>query len=169
LVVAALSARATRGSVRLGSLSFPCALGRSGRQVLKREGDGATPVGCWRVLQVLYRADRVCRPSTRLPVKHIARADGWCDAPADRNYNRPVRCPYGASAESLWRADQLYDVVVVLSYNTQPRVRGRGSAIFIHVAGPGYAPTEGCIALRKKHLLVLLRRLHVGSKICVLP
>ena len=89
-------------------------------------------------------------------MRAIRPRDGWCDAPADRNYNRPVRHPYPASAERLWRADGLYDVVVVLGYNDRPRVRGRGSAIFMHVARPGYAPTEGCIALARPHLLRVL-------------
>jgi L,D-peptidoglycan transpeptidase YkuD (ErfK/YbiS/YcfS/YnhG family) len=118
---------------------------------------------------VLYRADRIRRPLTRLPIKAIGRADGWCDAPADRNYNRFVRLPYGASAEALWRPDALYDVLVVLSHNTTPRVRGGGSAIFMHVAREGYAPTEGCVALRREHLLMLLRHLGTGAAIRVLP
>ncbi len=116
---------------------------------------------------VLYRPDRVRRPRTRLPVRPIRPHDGWCDAPADRNYNRPVRHPYPASAERLWRADGLYDVVVVLGYNDRPRVRGRGSAIFMHVARPGYAPTEGCIALARPHLLRLLERLGPRSAVAV--
>jgi L,D-peptidoglycan transpeptidase YkuD (ErfK/YbiS/YcfS/YnhG family) len=168
-VVAARSARATRGSVRLGNLNLACALGRSGRRVRKREGDGATPVGCWPALEVLYRADRVGRPSTGLPVRRLGTSDGWCDAPADRNYNRPVQYPYAASAEALWRTDRLYDVLIVLGYNTRPRLRGCGSAIFVHLARPGYAPTEGCIALRREHLLLLLRHLKAGSKVRVLP
>jgi len=118
---------------------------------------------------VLYRADHVRRPLTRLPARAIGRTDGWCDAPADRNYNRLVRLPYEASAETLWRADDLYDVVVVLSHNTTPRVRGGGSAIFMHVAKPGCAPTEGCVALRREHLLLLLRHLGPGAAIRVLP
>jgi L,D-peptidoglycan transpeptidase YkuD (ErfK/YbiS/YcfS/YnhG family) len=156
--VLGLSAAATRGVVRLGGLAFPCALGRSGRSVRKREGDGATPVGRWRLLGVLYRSDRGRRPSTRLPVRPIAPDDGWCDAPGDRNYNRPVRHPYPASAERLWREDGLYDIVVVLSHNVRPRVRGAGSAVFMHLARPGYRPTEGCIALKREHLLRLLER-----------
>jgi L,D-peptidoglycan transpeptidase YkuD (ErfK/YbiS/YcfS/YnhG family) len=103
-----------------------------------------------------------------LPVRAIRRHDGWCDASADRNYNRPVRLPYAASAERLWREDALYDVVVVLDYNKRPRVRGRGSAIFMHVARPGYAPTEGCIALARGHLLRLLERLPARAAIGVL-
>jgi L,D-peptidoglycan transpeptidase YkuD (ErfK/YbiS/YcfS/YnhG family) len=155
--------------VKLGGLVFPCALGRSGRRARKREGDGATPVGCWRLLTVLYRPDRGRRPVTGLPVRRLAPADGWCDAPADRNYNRPVRHPYPASAERLWRADGLYDLIVVLSHNARPRVRGAGSAVFMHVARPGYAPTEGCIALRPEHLRRVLQRLRAGARICVRP
>ena len=146
----------------LGGMRFPCALGRTGCRVRKREGDGATPVGLWRLRVVLYRPDRVQRPRTHLPVQAIRPCDGWCDAPADRNYNRPVRHPYPASAERLWRTDGLYDIVVVLDYNDRPRVRGRGSAIFMHVAKPGYAPTEGCIALARPYLSRLLERM--GSR-----
>ena len=169
VVVSGLSAAGPRGVVRLGVLNLPCALGRRGRRARKREGDGATPVGSWLTVRVLYRADRIRRPMTSLPVKPIGRDDGWCDAPADRNYNRPVRLAYAASAEALWRTDRLYDIVVVLSHNTRPRVRGAGSAIFLHVAKSGYAPTEGCIALRREHLLALLRNLTTGAVIRVLP
>jgi L,D-peptidoglycan transpeptidase YkuD (ErfK/YbiS/YcfS/YnhG family) len=167
--VSSLSAVSTRGIVRLGGLAWPCALGRSGRRTRKREGDGATPVGCWGVARVLYRADRIRRPRTRLPVRPIRPDDGWCDDPADRNYNRPVRHPYPASAERLWRADHLYDVVIVLMHNTRPRVRGSGSAVFMHMARPGYAPTEGCVALCPGHLKQLLQRLGPDAGVCVLP
>jgi L,D-peptidoglycan transpeptidase YkuD (ErfK/YbiS/YcfS/YnhG family) len=166
-LVTALSPAATRGVVKLGGRTFACALGRSGRRTLKREGDGATPVGRWRLLQVLYRADRIRRPATALPVRWIRPDDGWCDAPADRNYNRPVRHPYPASAEQLWRSDGLYDIVVVLSHNVRPRVRGGGSAIFMHVAPPGYTPTAGCVALRRAHLAQLLARLRAGASVVV--
>jgi L,D-peptidoglycan transpeptidase YkuD (ErfK/YbiS/YcfS/YnhG family) len=165
--VLGLSAAAARGVVKLGSLALPCALGRNGRSVRKREGDGATPVGCWGLVAVLYRSDRGRRPPTRLPVRPIRSGDGWCDAPADRNYNRPVRHPYPASAERLWRDDGLYDLVVVLGHNARPRVRGAGSAVFMHLARPGYRPTEGCIALRREHLERLLQRLGVCARICV--
>jgi L,D-peptidoglycan transpeptidase YkuD (ErfK/YbiS/YcfS/YnhG family) len=167
--VLGLSASARRGIVKLGDAVFPCALGRTGRRLRKREGDGATPVGRWVLLGVLYRADRVRRPATALPVRRLAACDGWCDAPADRNYNRPVRHPYPASAERLWRSDGLYDVIVVLSHNVRPRVRGAGSAVFMHVARPGYRPTEGCIALKREHLLRLLQRLGKGAAIRILP
>jgi L,D-peptidoglycan transpeptidase YkuD (ErfK/YbiS/YcfS/YnhG family) len=120
-----------------------------------------------RVSNVFYRSDRMQRPRTGLPLRPIRKRDGWCDAPGDRNYNRPVQLPYPASAENLWRSDTLYDVVVVLDYNVRPRIRGRGSAIFMHLARPGYTPTAGCIALQRPHLLLLLSRLVKGSVIKV--
>jgi L,D-peptidoglycan transpeptidase YkuD (ErfK/YbiS/YcfS/YnhG family) len=166
--VEALSFRCTRGTLRVGDLRFPCALGRSGCTARKREGDGATPIGQWRLRAVLYRPDRLRRPRTALPVRAIRRRDGWCDAQADRNYNRPVRLPYPASAERLWREDALYDLLVVLDYNERPRTRGRGSAIFMHVAKSGYAPTEGCIALARPHLARLLERLDLRATVRVL-
>ncbi len=106
--------------------------------------------------RVLYRADRVARPRTLLPVSPIGPNDGWCDDPRDRNYNRPVRLPYPAGHEQMWRKDHLYDLVVVLGYNDGPRSRGRGSAIFMHLAAPDFAPTAGCIALREADLRSLL-------------
>lgn len=159
LVVRALSAAATRGHVELGSLRYSCALGRSGQRACKREGDGATPIGHWRLLEVFYRADRCPRPASvpSLRVAPIRRHDGWCDAVGDRNYNRRVRHPYPASAEQLWREDGLYDVVVVLDYNVRRRARGHGSAIFMHVARPDLAPTAGCVALARPALLRVLR------------
>lgn len=163
--VLVLSARATRGVVTLGPLRFPCALGRGGCRARKREGDGATPMGRWRVGSILYRPDRISRPPTALAVRAARPNDGWCDAPADRNYNRSVRHPYPASAEQLWRQDGLYDLLAILAYNERPRVRGRGSAIFMHVARAGYTPTEGCIALRREHLARLIGRLRPGAAI----
>jgi L,D-peptidoglycan transpeptidase YkuD (ErfK/YbiS/YcfS/YnhG family) len=167
--VAGLNAASACGTVRLGGLTWPCALGRGGRSTRKREGDGATPVGCWRVAAVLYRPDRVRRPPTRLPLRRIRPGDGWCDDPADRNYNRAVQHPYPASAERLWRADHLYDVVVLLAHNWRPRMRGRGSAIFMHLARPGNQPTAGCVALSREHLLRLVQRLAPGARVRVLP
>ncbi|HLI10205.1 MAG TPA: L,D-transpeptidase family protein [Alphaproteobacteria bacterium] len=136
--------------------SFRCAIGRGGLSIAKREGDGATPVGRHPFRRLLYRPDRLARPTTRLPVDRIDRADGWCDAPTDARYNQQVRLPYPASHERLWRDDHLYDVVVVLGYNDAPIIAGRGSAIFLHVARDDYGPTEGCLALALPDLLTLL-------------
>jgi L,D-peptidoglycan transpeptidase YkuD (ErfK/YbiS/YcfS/YnhG family) len=169
LVVRALSQGSRRGTVTLGSLSVPCTLGRSGRTANKREGDGATPIGRFALRRAFYRPDRIPRPSSGLPLSPLRPRDGWCDAPSDRNYNRFVSHPYPASAEHLWRDDHLYDLVVVLGHNDHPRLRGRGSAIFMHVAGPGFAPTEGCIALRRRDLQRLLARISRATAVRVLP
>jgi L,D-peptidoglycan transpeptidase YkuD (ErfK/YbiS/YcfS/YnhG family) len=133
-----------------------CALGRGGVRPDKREGDGATPAGIWRLRQLLYRADRIVPPALRLPARPLLPEDGWCDAPGDPAYNRPVRLPYAASAEALWREDAIYDLILPLGYNDAPVVPGRGSAIFLHVARPGWAPTQGCVALARDDLLALL-------------
>ena len=156
LIVRGRSARATTGTIACGNLRFPCTFGHSGRSANKREGDGATPIGAFMLREVLYRADRLARPRCRLPLRPVRASDGWCDDPPDRNYNRRVSHPYPASAERLWRDDHLYDVIVVLSHNECPRIRGRGSAIFMHVARPGMMPTAGCVALSLPHLLRLL-------------
>lgn len=151
--------------VAVGSHRFPCALGRSGSRAVKREGDGATPLGRFALDRVFYRADHVRRPRTGLGLSPLRERDGWCDAPGDRNYNRLVRHPYPASAECMWREDGLYDLVVVLSYNERPRIKGRGSAIFMHVARAGFRPTEGCIALRRDDLVKLLALVRRGSRV----
>ncbi len=135
---------------------FPCALGRSGIVRDKHEGDGATPAGRWPLREVLYRRDRLTPPATRLPVSAIARDDGWCDDPAHADYNRRVRLPHPARCETLWRDDALYDLICVIGYNDAPPAAGRGSAIFMHVAAPGYAPTAGCVALAPADLRAVL-------------
>lgn len=156
-----------RGFARIGSLRFRCALGRGGVRIDKREGDGATPQGHWPLRQVLYRADRISEPSSVLPVRALRRNDGWCDAPSDPHYNRNVKLPYPASAEALWRTDNLYNLIVVVGYNDAPVVRGAGSAIFLHVARKDYAPTAGCIAFRKSDLLAILSLLDKKSRVVV--
>lgn len=133
-----------------------CALGRGGVAISKREGDGATPVGNFPLRRVMYRPDRLPRPETALPVTALGPRQGWCDDPGHPAYNRPVTLPFPASHEKLWRADALYDVVVELGYNDVPVVPGKGSAIFLHVAGPDYSPTQGCVALVLADLLDLL-------------
>jgi L,D-peptidoglycan transpeptidase YkuD (ErfK/YbiS/YcfS/YnhG family) len=156
LIVNGVSARRTRAWLSMGGATVRCSLGRAGRRVIKREGDGATPVGTWTPVAVFYRADRMTRPRTALPVCALRPADGWCDAIGDRNYNRQVRHPYPASAERLWRQDRIYDIIVVLNHNRVPRVQGAGSAIFLHLARPEFAPTEGCIALGLRDLRLIL-------------
>ena len=134
----------------------PCAVGRAGIGDKRREGDGVTPAGIWPLRRIFYRADRVTPPRTWLPLAPIAPGDGWCDAPDDPRYNQFVRLPYPSGAENLWRGDALYDLVAVAGFNDAPVVAGKGSAIFLHLAAPGYAPTEGCVALALADLLEAL-------------
>jgi L,D-peptidoglycan transpeptidase YkuD (ErfK/YbiS/YcfS/YnhG family) len=155
------------GTFSYSSKTVRCALGRGGVSDDKKEGDGATPVGCYPLRRVLYRPDRIAAPETALPVRPIDPSDGWCDAPCDSRYNRPVTLPYPASAEALWRDDGLYDVIVVLGHNDDPPVAGAGSAIFLHVARPDYGPTEGCVAVALADLIELLRRCRTGDRLCV--
>ncbi|MDB5480573.1 MAG: hypothetical protein JWO83_1626 [Caulobacteraceae bacterium] len=157
------------GRLSLEGRELRCALGRGGvcPAADKREGDGATPAGVWPLRSVLWRPDRVPAPASRLPVRAIDPDDGWCDAPLDPAYNRPVRLPYRASAERMWREDGVYDLVVVLGYNDSPVVSGAGSAIFMHVARPGYAATEGCIALALDDLVALVGAAAPGDAVRV--
>ncbi|RAI59712.1 hypothetical protein DOO78_08670 [Roseicella frigidaeris] len=144
------------GVLRLGRLAWRCALGRGGIRVDKREGDGATPVGLLPLRRLLYRADRVAPPACRVPVEPLSSQDGWCDDPGDAAYNQRVRLPHPARHEALWREDALYDLIGVLGWNDAPVVRGRGSAIFLHLARPDLAPTEGCVALAERDLRAAL-------------
>lgn len=144
----------------LGNRLCKCALGRSGLRLRKCEGDGATPVGRWPLRYVLYRRDRVNTPRGRLPVFPIRPDDGWCDDPDSGRYNRRISFPFPAGAETLWREDSLYDVVVVLGHNDRPPVPGRGSAIFLHIAATGYAATEGCVAVSLRDMRAILE--HCG-------
>jgi L,D-peptidoglycan transpeptidase YkuD (ErfK/YbiS/YcfS/YnhG family) len=146
---------------------LPVALGRSSIKANKREGDGATPRGHFRLLRLWWRADRHPRPFTRLPVRRILNDDGWCEDPQDRRYNRPVKVPPQSKADRLTRSDALYDFIIEIDHNTRPRVAGRGSAVFIHIARPGFAPTAGCVALAMPALRRLLRRLGPHTRIMV--
>jgi L,D-peptidoglycan transpeptidase YkuD (ErfK/YbiS/YcfS/YnhG family) len=147
--------------------SAVAAVGRNGVKTDKHEGDGRTPVGTYPLVSVYYRPDRITPPASKLPVIPLVPNDGWVDEPADRNYNRLVSLPYPASAEQMWREDDLYDALVVIGYNMEPVIPGAGSAIFLHIAAPDFAPTAGCVAVKKEVLLDLLPRLGPGSRITI--
>lgn len=147
--------------------SFPCALGRAGIVEKKSEGDGATPTGVFQLRKILYRADRVAAPETVLPIEAIQPQDGWCDAPDSRDYNRQVVLPHQASCETLWRADHIYDLIGVTTYNEAPAIPGMGSAIFIHIAREGFPGTEGCIAFSETGLRTIFGQVEPGDVIHV--
>lgn len=135
------------GHLTIGAETFRAALGRGGVRAAKQEGDGATPLAPLPLRQVLYRPDRGTRPICAVPVEQLSPRDGWCDDPTHPAYNQRVRLPIHARAEALWRADPVYDIIGLLGWNDAPVRPGRGSAIFLHIARPDFAPTDGCIAL----------------------
>jgi L,D-peptidoglycan transpeptidase YkuD (ErfK/YbiS/YcfS/YnhG family) len=157
----------SKGWLVAGGSQIPAALGRGGIRANKREGDGGTPRGRFRPVQLWWRADRAPRPRTRLPVRRIGQHDGWCEDPKDRLYNRPVKVPAHSAADRLWRQDGLYDLIIELDHNTRPRVAGRGSAIFFHVAREGFKPTAGCVALQAPRLRKLLERIGPATRIVI--
>ncbi len=157
------------GTAEWNDRRVPCALGRAGVTRKKHEGDGATPVGCFALRRVLYRDDRGANPTTVLPVAPVHPLDVWCDDPGDPHYNQLVRQPYNASFELLWRDDHIYDIIVVLGYNDDPVVPGRGSAIFLHVARPDFGPTLGCVAVSEANLRLILDACNRTAQLCVKP
>lgn len=164
LQVRRAAGRSQRGILAAGVLRIPCALGRSGTTIFKREGDGATPVARMALIAAYHRQGRMVRPPACLQIQHVRPGrDGWCDAPEHAAYNRPVRLPFKASAESLARQDRLYDFVVVLDWNYRRRARMRGSAIFLHIAKPNYLPTAGCIAVSPIDMVRLAPLLRRGA------
>jgi len=155
-----------------GRLTWPggsarAACGRGGVRADKREGDGASPEGTYPLIEAYYRPDRIAPPASDLPLTALRAEHGWCDDPCDPLYNRPVSLPCRARHERMWREDGLYDLVVVIGYNTDTPVSGLGSAIFLHVARPDFTPTEGCIAVERDILAGLLARLGPGSTITI--
>src|SRR3954467_6747459 len=143
------------------------AIGPGGIGLKGGEGDGITPIGAFPAREIFYRADRIPTPDTILPLRAVREDDGWCDAPNDPNYNRLVKLPYPASAEQLWREDHLYDLVVVLGYNDDPVVPGKGSAIFLHLARGDYSATHGCVALAYDDALAAIEQLRPGDGVIV--
>lgn len=155
----------SQGWLCADTMCLPVALGRGGIKANKREGDGGTPRGIFRLKRLWWRPDRLARPRTALPVHPIGREDAWSEDPQDRRYNRPVRRRAGEPGDRLWRDDHLYDLIVEIDHNDRPRIAGRGSAVFIHLARPGFTPTAGCVGLERNRLLRLLTRLGPKTRI----
>jgi L,D-peptidoglycan transpeptidase YkuD (ErfK/YbiS/YcfS/YnhG family) len=159
--------RRSRGLLQAGSLTIPVALGRAGIKADKREGDGRTPRGQFYPVRLWWRADRLWPPHTMLPLRRIGLADAWCEDPQDRRYNQQIRRSANEPGDRLCRDDTLYDLIIEIDHNTRPRVAGRGSAVFLHVARPGYGPTAGCVAMRGQDLQRLLSRLSSKTRIVI--
>src|SRR3954452_11978480 len=156
-----------RGWLTADNWTIPVALGRGGILANKREGDGGTPRGSFRPLQLWWRADRHPRPQTHLPARPIRSEDAWCEDPNDRHYNQPIRLVHDQAGDRLTRQDHLYDFIIEIDHNFRPRIAGRGSAVFLHLARPNYSPTAGCVSMTKSAMLRLLRRMGPQTKIMI--
>lgn len=154
--------------LRFRGRRFPCTVGRRGVCAAdhKREGDGATPRGPHRLVGMLYRPDRLARPTDwALP---IGPGDLWSDDPSDGDYNQMVRAPYPHSHERLRRSDPQYDLVLLTDWNWPQAQSGRGSAIFVHTWRRRGAPTAGCVALSRSDLLWIAPRIEYATRLIVL-
>jgi L,D-peptidoglycan transpeptidase YkuD (ErfK/YbiS/YcfS/YnhG family) len=167
IVVRAQPGRKTRALVQVGPLTVPAAIGRSGRSILKREGDGATPIADMKLLYGFTRGDHVRSLRTALPMRRIRKDMLWCDEPNNPNYNRLVKAPFKPSHEEMRRGDGLYDICLVLDWNVSSRRRHRGSAIFFHLIRPGYEPTAGCVAVSLRDMRRILPLLRKGTVVQV--
>lgn len=146
---------------------YKCTIGKNGVAEDKIEGDGKTPIGCFEIRKVLFRKDKIEKLLTELSVEEISEDDGWCDDANDKNYNQQIKLPYSASHEKLWREDDIYDIVVVLGFNDDPVISGKGSAIFMHIARENYSSTAGCIAFKEEDLLEILKNCDKNTLVCV--
>jgi len=167
LKVAARPGMRSRGVLIAGRLAIPVVLGRTGIRANKHEGDGATPRGRFRLRRLWWRADRSPKPATLLPTARIDRRIAWCEDPGDRHYNQWIRRESEQGGDRLKRTDHLYDFIIEIDHNTRPRIAGRGSAVFLHLARANFGPTAGCVSMTKSAMLQLLRRLGPRTRIII--
>jgi len=165
--IRARAGNSRQGWLTAGGMTIPVSLGRGGILANKREGDGGTPRGIFHPRRLWWRADRHKRPQTHLAVRAIRPEDAWCEDPGDRHYNRPIRRIGEQPGDRLARKDHLYDFIVEIDHNTTPRIAGRGSAVFLHLARENFGPTAGCISMTRSSMLQLLRRLGPQTRIII--
>ena len=165
--VRAAAGNPRRGWLTAAALTIPVALGRGGIKADKREGDGGTPRGTFQPRQLWWRADRHPRPKTHLPIRAIRPEDGWCEDPSSRHYNQAIRLEGDQGGDRLTRDDHLYDFIIEIDHNTSPRVAGRGSAVFLHLARADFSPTAGCVSMTRSAMLRLLERLGPQTQIMI--
>ena len=153
------------GHLKYKDFKFKCALGKAGVGKKKIEGDNITPKGTFSIVKIYYRSDRIKKISSKYKLIKIIKTMGWCDDPKSKQYNQLIRLPNKYKHEKLYRKDNIYDLILVLNYNTRPILKNKGSAIFIHVATKNYKKTAGCIALKKKNLIKLVEKINKKTKI----
>ena len=155
------------GYLKYKDFKFKCALGKAGVGKKKIEGDNITPKGTFEIVKIYYRSDRIKKIYSKIKLFKINKKMGWCNDPTSKKYNQLIKLPSKYTHEKLYRQDNVYDLVVVLNYNTTPIIKNKGSAIFIHVAKKNYKKTAGCVALKKKHLVKLIKNIKNKTKIII--
>ena len=140
----------------LNNKVYKCSFGKNGFTNEKVEGDNKTPIGKFKLNRIFYRADKITIPETKIPTANITQNMGWCDDVNSNNYNELIELPCEFSHEKMYRDDDVYDVVIELDYNIQTPIKGKGSAIFFHIARGDYSGTEGCIAINLDDMLEIL-------------
>ena len=155
------------GYLKYKDLKFKCALGKSGVGKKKIEGDNITPQGIYKIIKIYYRKDRIKKISSKFKLIKIKKNRGWCDDPKSNKYNQLINLPSDFNHEKLYRRDSVYDLILILNYNMNPIVKGKGSGIFIHISKKNYKKTAGCIALKKSHLIQLVKKIERRTKIII--
>jgi hypothetical protein len=153
------------GYLKYKNFNYLCALGKAGIKKKIKEGDNITPKGVFKITKIYYRPDKIKKIKTNIKKIKIKKNMGWCDDPKSNYYNRQIKLPSKLGHEKLYRTDNLYDIIAVLNYNTNPVIKNKGSAIFFHVAKKSYKKTRGCIALKKEHLIYILSKIKKNTKI----
>ena len=142
-----------------------CAVGKRGIGHKKKEGDLITPSGKYKIKYILYRKDRVKKINTKIKKIVIKKNMGWNNDSSSKQYNKLITLPSAYSYEKLYKKENVYDIILVLDYNMRPVIKNKGSAMFIHVATNNYKKTEGCVALRKVHLLKILKNINFNTNV----
>ena len=153
------------GYLLFKNYKFKCAIGKNGIKKKKKEGDNITPKGIYKLIKIYYRADRIKNLKTKLKKEKIKKNIAWCDDYRSKFYNKEIKLPSKYRYENLYRKDHIYDLIVVINYNTSPIIKKKGSAIFINIARKKFQSTRGCIALKKKNLLFLLSKITKKTKL----
>ena len=153
-------------TVRFDDFKFKCCIGKNGLTKFKKEGDGKTPKGIFKIEHLYFRKDRIKKPLTKLKCIEIKRNMGWCDDVKNKKYNKLIKINKNCSHEKLFREDNKYDLLIPIKYNFNKIIPGNGSCIFIHLTSD-YKPTAGCIALKEKDLLILLKLINKNTKIII--
>ena len=143
-----------------GNYKVKCAVGKRGIKRKKKEGDLSTPKGTFQVKKVYYRHDKVKNLKTIFKKIVIRKNMGWCDDTRSNRYNKLIKYPFKYKSEKLFRTDNIYDIILVLNFNLNPVQKNKGSAIFIHIAKRNYKSTSGCIAINKKNLKKILKKIN---------